>query len=488
MLTRAQDRATVSRDTERSESPGPRMVGEGATVSGTRPPARVRETDGVGRDAAEFLGTINPTLARVLVYIVLLFVLAALVWMWLGRVDLVASAPFRLVPLGLIRSLQAPRDGRIESIYVRAGDTVSGGGLILKLSSRETHMDLRELERATARLDRARYDLEAALPREQALAREAVAGLERRLALTRELARVHRAAIASFRETAPAAASRSDVGRGLVSGASDLASEIRFRTAEMEHLKVRYEACRALYGKGLISRVQLDEARVRYSGALAQLPARMSEVDRFEMTMQDLKGKILQANLDSERQDRRVRDEYREAALARDRALKAVGQNLEEDSDLILAPEKGLITRVLVNVEGQVVSKGQILVSFAPSSAPLVAEASVLDRDVGNLRVGQAVKLKYEAYPYVDYGIRAGTLLEISPDSEVDPLLGPVYRATVGLRESCILSGGEERPLMYGMKGIAEIVTDRQSILHLAMRPLREINGTVTYAQEGGER
>jgi HlyD family type I secretion membrane fusion protein len=439
----------------------------------------------VSPEATEFLGTIEPVLTRLLVYLAVLFVAVALVWMGFGKIDVVASASFRLAPLGQLRALQAPRDGHIEAIYVKEGDTIAEGDLIVKLKSRETQIELRDLTVARSRLERARHELEVSLPRERALMQETIAGLERRVSLTRELARAHRAAIASFIEGS--STTRPDtVGADATGTAGSLATEIRFRTAEMEHLRGRYEDARMLLERRLISRVQMEEARVRYLDALAQLPGRMSEIHRFETTIQDLKAQILRTKLDYEKRERQVRDAYREAVVTHGTCVRSVDRDLDEESDLILAPQEGVVTRVRVNSEGQVVTKGQVLASFAPSSAPLVAEALILDRDVGRVRLGQTVKLKYEAFPYVDYGVRYGKLEEISPDAEIDPVLGPVFRGTIQLEDRPFRVDGRDRPLMYGMKGTAEIVVDRESVLHLVLRPLRELGGAVS--QQPGEQ
>ena len=100
---------------------------------------------------------------------------------------------------------------------------------------------------------------------------------------------------------------------------------------------------------------------------------------------------------------------------------------LEAESDLILAPESGIVTQVMVNTIGQVISKGQPLIALAPASAPMIAEVMVLNKDVGLLKPGQLVKLKYDAYAFQDFGIKRGWLTSISPDAVIDER----YRADV---------------------------------------------------------
>jgi multidrug efflux pump subunit AcrA (membrane-fusion protein) len=131
-----------------------------------------------------------------------------------------------------------------------------------------------------------------------------------------------------------------------------------------------------------------------------------------------------------------------------------------------------------------VVSRGQTLATQAPASVPLVAEAMIPGRDVGLIRPGQSVKLKYEAFPFGEYGIQRGRLLRVSPDAGVDPALGPVYRGLVALEEGAVRVRGEERSLKYGMKGVAEVVTDRKTLLSLLLRPLRQLQASAGLAPE----
>ncbi len=432
-------------------------------------------------EVSEFFGSLHPAFSRTLLYIVLAFVLAGLLWAGFGKVDVVATAPFRLMPRGRVNTVQAPRGGEIEGIGVKEGDRVSKGQILFKLRSRETWMELRELEQAKVQFQKADYDLREALPQKRRLTQETVAALKARLDLMQALMQTHQDALQAYRESF-----REEDLKGHTPDANppeaDLKAEIRFRSAELEHLKHLYMESRQLYKKRLISHKALDEARVRYFGALAALPARMAEVHRLETTVQDLKRQILQAQIDRDRESVRAVHAYEEAKLRYERAQQAVDRALEADSDLILAPEAGIVTRVLVNTVGQVADKGQALATLAPASAPTVAEAMVLNKDVGMIKPGQAVKLKYEAFPFEDYGIKLGRLTQISPDATVDPTLGPVYRCIVQPEEITVRVRGEEKPLMYGLKGTAEIITDRTSILNLLLKPLRQLRESAAFA------
>ncbi|MCY3766376.1 MAG: HlyD family type I secretion periplasmic adaptor subunit [Gemmatimonadetes bacterium] len=420
--------------------------------------------------------SLRPFWGRALLYIVLLFVGIALVWAWWGKVDVVASAPFRLVPLGKVKTLQAGRGGEIQYIGVREGDRVDEGQLLFKLKSWETWGDLRELEQAEMANQQAAYDLEQVLPQRTELNRETIASLEKRLAVLQRFMHAHQNALDDYHADVGDAA-----GSGNDSFGEELQAQIGFRQAEIDHLKQNYLQQKMLFQRELISRVDVNQARIRYLSALAALPGRMSEIYRNETAVQDLKRQILEARVAQRREVSQMKHAFKAAQLRLQQARKRVDRQLEAESDLILAPESGIVTRVEVNALGQVVSKGQPLVSLAPSSAPMIAELTVLNRDVGLLKAGQTVKLKYDAFAFQDFGIKRGWLKQISPDAVIDETVGPVFRGIVELEETTMVVKGQEKPLLFGMKGTAEVMTDRQSVLLMLLSPLRRLYESATY-------
>lgn len=423
-----------------------------------------------------FFGSLRPFWGRALLYVVLLFVGIAVVWAWWGNVDVVASAPFRLVPLGKVKTLQARRGGEIEHIGVSEGDRIEEGQLLFKLKSWETWGDLRELEQAEMAFQQAGYDFKQVLPQRTKLNRETIASLEKRLAVLQRFMAVHQNALKDYQGDAGDAE-----GSGSDNSEAELQAQIGFRQAEIDHLKQDYLQQKMLFQRKLISRVDINEARVRYLSALAAFPGRMSEIYRNETTVQDVKRQILETRIAHGREAAKMKHAYETARLRLEQARKRVDRQLEAESDLILAQESGIVTRVEVNALGQVISKGQALVSVAPASAPIVAELTVMNKDVGLLKPGQIVKLKYDAFAFQDFGIKRGLLKQISPDAVIDETVGPVFRGVVELEETTVNVKGQEKPLLFGMKGTAEIMTDRQSVLLMLLSPLRRLHESATY-------
>lgn len=440
--------------------------------------SRKQDVDDSADEVYVFMGSLRPFWGRALLYIVLLFVAVALVWAWQNKIDVVASAPFRLVPLGNMQTVQAPRGGEIEAIGVKEGDHVEKGHVLFKLRSWETWQDLRALEQAQVVFQKAEYDLKQAFPQKRELAKETISTLEKRLQVLEAVMVAHHEALETYRDVSGGRQTQQDKPK------SDLQAQIGFRNAEIDHLKQQFLQQQQLFERQLISRTDMDRARVQYLGALASLPGRMAEIYKQDMVVQDLKRQILETRMGLEREASQMKHAYKTAQLQLIQAKQKTDRTLEAESDLILAPVDGIVTQVLLNTPGQVITKGQSLVTLAPKQAPMVAEVMVLNKDVGLLKIGQVVKLKYDAFAFQDFGIQRGWLKQISPDAIIDERVGPVFRGIVELEEAQMMVNGHAKPLMFGLKGVAEVITNRQSLLFILLSPLRQLYESSTYRAE----
>ena len=445
----------------------------------TMSPGIVQEQNDAAEEVHAFMGSLRPFWGRALLYIVLLFVGIAITWAWWSKVDVVASAPFRLVPLGQVKTMQAQRGGEIELIGVKEGEQVEKGQVLFKLKSWETWGELREWEQAKMAFQKAEYDLKTVVPQRAELNRETIGALEQRLSVLQRFMVAHQNALEDY---------QSDVGdvEGSKNKTSELQAQIGFRQAEIDLMKQEFLQQKTLFERELISRADMNRARVQYLSALSALPSRMSEIYKNEMAVQDLKRQITEARIAHGREASQMQHAYETAQLRLEQARKRIDRTLEAESDLILAPVSGIVTQVVVNAIGQVINKGQPLIALAPASAPMVAEVMVLNKDVGLLKPGQLVKLKYDAYAFQNFGIKRGWLTSISPDAVIDERMGPIFKGVVELEENTMHVQGYDKPLMFGMKGTAEVMTDRQSVLLMLLSPLRQLYESARYDVEEG--
>ena len=66
---------------------------------------------------------------------------------------------------------------------------------------------------------------------------------------------------------------------------------------------------------------------------------------------------------------------------------------------------------------GSVLQSGQQFITLVPSDAPLEVEADIMGRDDGYVHVGDPVAIKFDTFPFTQYGMAYGTVRIISADS-----------------------------------------------------------------------
>jgi len=66
---------------------------------------------------------------------------------------------------------------------------------------------------------------------------------------------------------------------------------------------------------------------------------------------------------------------------------------------------------------GSVLQSGQQFITLVPADAPLEIEANISGRDDGFVHVGDPVAIKFDTFPFMQYGMAHGTVRSISADS-----------------------------------------------------------------------
>src|SRR5262245_39099294 len=83
--------------------------------------------------ALEIVETPPSPIGRAIGATVILLFCAALIWAWAGTIDIVASAPGKIVPSGRTKVIQPFETGVVRSIQVQDGQAVKAGDVLIEL-------------------------------------------------------------------------------------------------------------------------------------------------------------------------------------------------------------------------------------------------------------------------------------------------------------------------------------------------------------------
>jgi HlyD family secretion protein len=157
-------------------------------------------------------------------------------------------------------------------------------------------------------------------------------------------------------------------------------------------------------------------------------------------------------------------------------AVDLATHNLEAAE--LKSPVDGLVTNIAIKGKGQVVRRGEALMSVVPALTDMLVECDVVSKDIGFVEVGQKAKLKLTAFPFEDFGVVPGRVIEVAKESRSDPKLGLVYKTTIEPERQWIKARGRKVSFASGMGVTCEIVTRRRSVLSLIMEPVKRLKET----------
>lgn len=405
---------------------------------------------------------------------------SALVWSFFARADIIISANGVLAPEDEVRRVYSPVDAEVEELLIREEEPlVQAGEPIARLRSREAVQLWAEAQQAEIKLREVELKVQR-YPAQRALR-------ERRIDVIRsELAKMEE-----------------QLDRQITSGSEQRRAEQVARLTEArstlenarsrrDEAKDRYEKMRALAGRG-VSQIDVEAQRLSYQEARDQHRTAREALNAMELqfiseaaedserlTTQQLELEQSRIDLETEllaiEQSKAALDA--EHSIARQRVEAARQIQFDETQDgsfiVVLAPLSGVVTSITYSQAGDKVQANTPLLSIAPQGSRKVLEIDILESDRGLLVEGSAVKMKFGAFPYQQYGFIEGTLVYISPTTrQTDPSLPPTYRAKVSLDRDYMVVDGKPRPLRYGMAAVAEIVVRQRRVIDMALDPIR---------------
>lgn len=383
---------------------------------------------------------------------------AALVVLFLvfGTYTRRSSVVGQLVPVQGMSTVLAPATGVVTRVEIPEGGRVEAGQTLAVVSvPRATVTGGDTLAALEARLERRAEGLKATQSAQQQLLDAQSAGLSDQL-------------VAARRELA------------------QLDNEIATRQEQVHLANETLERLEQLRGENYVSELQFKQQQ---SATLDQV-GQMQVLQRQATSTRRLIAQFEQAlrELPSQRQ-------ASEASFERDLAQLEQEQveTLARGELAITAPVSGIVATQLFK-PGQAVQAGQPLMSVLPGDGSLEAELLVPSRAIGFIEPGDAVLLRYQAYPYQKFGHHQGRVARISRSTVNTTAAGsdttgePFYRVSVTLHRQTITAYGKPEPLKPGMLLDADVLGEQRTLIEWLFEPLFSIGRSMSATQTAPPR
>ncbi|MDP2015594.1 HlyD family type I secretion periplasmic adaptor subunit [Hydrogenophaga sp.] len=414
---------------------------------------------------------VHPAPRRLAWLLIALFVIA-LLWAILGKVDIVAVAPGRVVVSERTKVIQPLEPSVVLRVLVKDGDMVQAGQLLVELDPTMAMADSGSVSEQLAQS-------QSELTRTTAL----IETLNQRSLPTA----VPKPAQATFppalqHKVLQQLGSEWDDIRARL---SRLDAEIQRRKAELtvaEQSVARVEATlpmaiarqadyESLVGQGFVSSHATQDRRrerVELEQELATLRAKRTEVQLLVAESQAGKGALMAETLRNLR-DRQAEAQTRVSQLGQE-SIKA---RQRESLTQLKAPVAGTVQQLAIHTPGGVVTEAQPLMVIVPEAAEVTAEVTLENKDIGFVSVGQDAEVKLETFPYTRYGAVPAEVQRVTADAVNDEKKGAVFMATLLLKQPTIDIDGKSVRISPGMSLTAEIKTGKRRVIEYLLSPVQ---------------
>jgi hemolysin D len=430
----------------------------------------------------------SPIGRAIAVTIIALFCLA-LGWAAFGRIDIVASAPGKIIASGRTKIIQPFETGVVRAIHVRDGMRVKAGDVLIELDPTMNVAERNHLQSdlIAAQLDIAR--LRAALSEgDDPLSRlEPPAGASpmqvamQRQFLTHQITE-HRAKVAALdRQRAQKEAERATIG-----------ATIHKLEQTIPVIQQRVDIRGALYNREYGSKLQYLETLQLLLEQQQELQVQKSKYQEAEAAVAAITEQRAQAVAEFRRTlfDELNKAEAKAGGTAQDVAKAEQRMKLQT----LAAPVDGVVQQLAIHTVGGVVTPAQSLLVLVPVESHLEIEAMVSNRDIGFVRAGQDAEIKVDTFPFTRYGLLHGKVLSVSQDAITrdkpqdksnEKSLGAAdastsepkgqelaYAARISLDRTQMQVEDTLVNLSFGMAVTAEIKTGSRTVLSYLLSPI----------------
>ena len=409
---------------------------------------------------------------RVFIWSIMCFATLALLWACLGKIEVVAVAPGKIVPSGKTKVIQPSETAVVTAIHVSDGQVVKAGEVLVELDSTSADAEVKRVQgdllaaridsvRGGAMLDAINHQkdpesliglIQGATPNQELTAQRWLQGQYQEYRSKLDLVdaeivqrnadiQAARIQVSSLLKTLPIATQLAEDYKQL------LAQQYVARHEYLEKEHARLDLGRQLS----VQRASVVQSTAAHSEAMRR---REGVVAQTRRTMLDLQQEANQ----------------KEASLVQ----QLTQATYQEHLTLLRASVDGTVQQLAIHTVGGVVTPAQQLMVIVPTGQPVEVEAMLENKDIGFVRPGQAVTLKVETFTFTQYGTVDGEVVSISNDAIEDEQRGRVYSSRIRLKVDSLLVKGERVALTPGMSVTAEVKTDHRRVIDYFLSPLQQ--------------
>ena len=411
----------------------------------------------------ELIETLPQVWTRGLLYSLMVIVGIVLPWAMFSKVDETGSAKGKLEPQGKVFTVDAPVAGTVDEVFVSEGQLVKSQQALLSLESEPVASELQQVQTKVEGQQKELAQLKL---------------LKNQLILTVNTQKQQNMA-QLFEKQAQLDQARQDIQH----------TQLALRLAQEAYGEAEKEVQRFLKAEdqGIVSEIQVVEKEdsVRERKRLLEEASSDHQQAQLRATEQQESYQSLThsgeiAVFKNEEQLKEIDQQIVTLnSQIKENQSQVNGLKYQLEQRIIKAPASGSIFQLPAQKTGTVLEPGGLVAEIAPQQSSLILKAQMIPTESGSLDPGMPVKMKFDAYPFQDYGIVEGKLVSISPTTKVvDTPEGKAesYELEIELEQDYIQAKNKRVALRPGQTATAEVIVRQRRLIDFVLDPFKKLN------------
>ncbi|MBG6029571.1 HlyD family type I secretion periplasmic adaptor subunit [Proteus hauseri] len=403
--------------------------------------------------------------SRYIAMLISLNVIAFLLWAYLGKLNIQASATGKLIAIGHSQLIQIHEHSRLATLHVNEGQKVNQGDILLTL-------DILGIDEEIIGLRKKIDNVLQLKIRYQALSQEISPQKLYHFNVLDKKAKIN--IFSSYQKEKDEFDSNIkkieidiDVNnKNQLMIHNDLLS---LKTLK-ENIEQRFTLKKTLYIKKIISKIEYLENQKE----LLEIN-RLIKIKDSEYALLKSQKRQLDQNLNQLEKQKQL--EWHDKYKQYESELLIYNQNLshiqkKQQLKKIHSPVTGTVQQISTHTLGSVLQPSQTVMMIVPDNQDNIVEVNLLNKDIGFVHLGQKAMIKIDAFPYTRYGTMEGEVINIARDAVQHEQLGLVYPTIIKLNKQTIKNNQKEYRLTPGMSLTAEIITEQRRVIDYILSPI----------------
>jgi HlyD family secretion protein/adhesin transport system membrane fusion protein len=409
---------------------------------------------------------IAPHTVRATLVLISLVIVGLVIWSGFTHIDELAITNGEVIPGKHIQSIQHLEGGIISEIKVMEGELVDKGQILLTLDRSGIEQDLSSLKAKRLSFEYQSLRLKAFIDQKTPDFSQAKDSTDKALELEQ---------LRAFESTMAAEKNEKDILEHQIAQKYDAMSMLKKKKITLEAniklIEEEKELKKILADKGHLSKFKYLEIEKQFNAIKGEISETESEITQANNSIKEYEER--RESLETKYKDDAWQD-LNQVQINMAQIDQSI-RKLEEKMDRleIRSPSYGYVKGLKIRTIGGVIEPGQVLVEIVPLEGNLIVETQINPKDVGHIKVGENVKIQFNAFESARYGTVSGKLEYISASTFVSSDGSRYYIGRVSLAQNYVGNDPKQNIILPGMIVQANIVTGNKSVLNYLLKPIR---------------